>query len=91
MQQDRSLSLATMCRTTQGRIALTMTNLSTTSCTVQSHRYPLIEGDRVSLSFAGYEFFPGWVTQSEGLTAEIQFDEALYPAVVDHLNRTYPS
>ena len=86
----RSVDLAARCRTQSGlRDKGHITDISSEGCCVITNELFIKRGARVVIRPEGIEGLTGVVRWIEGNRAGVEFDQPLYPAVVDHLVARY--
>lgn len=84
------LVLPARCRSRSGFVDRVMiSDISAGGCRIDSLGLVMGVGDLVVVRPEGLEGLTGVIRWIKGHSAGIAFDRALYPAVVDHLHRTF--
>lgn len=85
------VSIGANCRTATGRRAfVAMIDLTTAGCCLFGRENPLAVGQNVTLHPECLAPIRGTVQWSRGSLAGLRFENELYPAVFEHLARSYP-
>lgn len=88
----RTLVLPARCRSRSGFLDwAVISDISEGGCRIDSLGLVFAEGDRVVVRPEGLEGLCGIIRWTKRHSAGIEFERPLYPAVVDHLQRTFLS
>jgi bifunctional pyridoxal-dependent enzyme with beta-cystathionase and maltose regulon repressor activities len=86
----KPLVLAAKCRTMSGmRDEAVLSDISASGCCITTRGLLFREGSRVIIKPEGIEAIGGIIRWMAGNRAGVEFDQPLYPPVVEHLTRQH--